>query len=117
MTQKHWKEGMPYNKFLILKGWRSSRESKKQVFVALISLFILWAVFGGKHGLFALISLQREKWQLEETIRTLKDKNREMDSRMRFLEAHPELFEKVAREKLMLAKPGELVYRFDGQRR
>jgi cell division protein FtsB len=104
-------------KIFFATGWRSSRESKRQVFWALGGIFVLWLIFGGRHGFFSLVSLQREKWRLEETIQALKSSNREMEERMKFLESNPRLFEKVAREKLMLAKPGELVYRFNGQGR
>jgi cell division protein FtsB len=105
------------SKFFTRNGWRPSREARQQVVWVLLGLTLFWLILGGKHGFFALVSLQREKWQLEDALGKMKVENREMDARMRYLESHPEVFEKVAREKLMLAKPGELVYRFDDRGR
>jgi cell division protein FtsB len=76
---------------------------------------LAFSIFGGKKGLFTLVSMQREKWHLEKEIESLAKANESLDAQCVRLERNPQLYEKVAREKLLLAKPGEIIYRFDSR--
>lgn len=75
---------------------------------------LAFSIFGGKKGFIALVSMQREKWHLEKEIAQLAKANETLEANCSRLERNPQLYEKVAREKLLLAKPGEIIYRFDG---
>ncbi len=92
---------------------RSGSPAKRFLLLA-AALGLAWMVFGGSHGFFALVSLQRQKWRLQSEIQDLGRQNLAMKQRCEYLRTHPEYYEKIAREQLMLAKPGEIIYRFDG---
>jgi cell division protein FtsB len=82
------------------------------VAAAAASSLLLWGVFGGSQGLFALALGQREKGLLRREIQALALQNRELEQRIERLSRHPEDLERAARERLLLKRPGEIVYRF-----
>lgn len=88
------------------------RAKRRRLLAAGVGLALLWALFGGQQGLFALVSSQREKGQLRQEIEQLRDDNTRLQGQLASVGRHPELYEKVAREKLMLMRPGEILYRF-----
>jgi cell division protein FtsB len=97
-----------------LKTWAERKPSGKIVLGFLLA-FVVLTVFGGNKGFLALVSMQREKWRLEKECVLITKSNDEIFAQCQRLERNPQMYEKVAREKLMLAKPGDLIYRFDGR--
>jgi cell division protein FtsB len=98
-----------------LKDWlhaRHPRALRRRLLALGLALAALWGLLGGRQGLFALLSSQREKAQLREEIQALSVENAALEARAAQVGRHPELYEKVAREKLMLMRPGETLYRF-----
>ena len=98
-----------------LKQWLHAehpRARRRRIFVVAVALFVGWGVVGGQQGLFALLSSQREKGQLRAEIESLTQENASLHDQLASVGRHPELYEKVAREKLMLMRPGEILYRF-----
>jgi cell division protein FtsB len=98
-----------------LKEWLHAehpRAQRRRLIAAGVALFLLWGLFGGQQGLFALVSSQREKGQLRAEIDQLSKDNAALQGQLSDVSRHPELYEKVAREKLMLMRPGEVLYRF-----
>jgi cell division protein FtsB len=83
-----------------------------RVALAIGAILLAMFVFGGKKGFFALVSMQREKWRLQREIEDLSKGNQALLARSQRLEKNPQLYEKTAREQLMLARPDERVYRF-----
>jgi cell division protein FtsB len=75
-------------------------------------LALAWALFGGQQGLFALVMSQREKAHLRAEIEGLKAGNTDLERRITLLQGHPEAYERDAREKLQLMRPGDTIYRF-----
>ena len=73
---------------------------------------LVWAIFGGKQGLFALVLSQHEKYALERQIADLNGQNADLATQIGALERDPGACEKTAREKLQLMRPGETIYRF-----
>jgi cell division protein FtsB len=73
---------------------------------------VLWVLLGGNRGFLALLSLQREKWRLESEIKSLDETYAGLSRQKAALERQSGYYEKKAREELMLAKPGEIIYRF-----
>ncbi len=88
------------------------RAKRRRVLAGVLGLFLLWGLFGGQQGLFALFSSQREKGLLRQEIEQLNQDNTRLQAQLASVGRHPELYEKVAREKLMLMRPGEILYRF-----
>jgi cell division protein FtsB len=95
-----------------LSAWAASH-SRKFWWMVGGSALLLWVVLGGQRGFLKLVSLQREKWGLQSEIRALDQDNLRLAAEARDLQSHPGDYERKAREELMLAKPGEIIYRFD----
>lgn len=82
--------------------------------VAVVAILALaWVVLGGNKGLLALASGWQETRMLKKEIASLRLANEQLALDKKRLQKDPRQYERVAREKLMLAKPGELIYRFD----
>jgi cell division protein FtsB len=98
-----------------LQAWLDAqhpRAQRRRLLAVGLALFALWGLFGGQQGLFALVSSQREKAQLRAEIEQLGADNAALHGQLADVGRHPEVYEKVAREKLMLMRPGETLYRF-----
>ncbi len=91
----------------------ASRLRRRRLMLFGIIVMMLWALFGGKQGLVALLGSANEKASLRREIVALEARERTLEGDLRRLQAQPQLVEKTAREKLMLMRPGELIYRFD----
>ncbi len=98
-----------------LKAWLHvdhPRAQQRRLVALGVALVVVWGLFGGQQGLFALVTSQREKSQLRAEIQSLAEGNAALQAQLANVGRHPELYEKVAREKLMLMRPGETLYRF-----
>ncbi len=95
-----------------LKAWAGARD-RRFWWVLGGSLLLLWMVLGGQRGFLKLVTLQREKWHRQVESRSLGGENLRLEAEARDLQSHPGDYERKAREELMLAKPGEIIYRFD----
>lgn len=84
----------------------------RRFLVGALGLAAAWAVFGGQQGIFALLVSQREKASLRTEIEDLKKQNVDLENRVDLLQHHPEAYERTARERLLLMRPGETIYRF-----
>ena len=72
----------------------------------LISIFIF-----GDHGLFQLYKLEKEKKEIKEYISNLRKKREERQIEKKRLENDLDYLEKLAREKYLMSKPGEKVFK------
>ena len=95
-----------------LRAWADGRSRRFWWSLGCTAL-LMWVVLGGQRGFLKLVSLQREKWSLQSEIRSLGQDNLRLAAEARDLQSHPGDYERKAREELMLAKPGEIIYRFD----
>ena len=90
---------------------RSSQRWAVYLFSSLLVALCLFTAFG-ERGVFHLWRLWDEKKQMEEKNFFLQKENETLRERVRRI-LHDDLYlEKVAREELGLARPGEMVYRF-----
>jgi cell division protein FtsB len=80
------------------------------VCVGLLLLFAVAAVYGD-HGLLHLLRLHGEQRELEGVVFQLQQHNEHLRQRIRHLQADDRYIEKLARERLGLVKPGEIIYR------
>ena len=64
----------------------------------------------GAHGFMALRQEKKEIESLRQQIRQLKDENEQLDKRIKELQSDPKAIERLAREGMGLARPGELIY-------
>jgi cell division protein FtsB len=83
-----------------LYGWAS-----------LIALLLIYAVVG-ERGAIHLWRLQGEKGKLDEQNYRLQKENEALRQKIARLRNDDFFLEKIAREELNLARPGEIIYRF-----
>lgn len=83
--------------------------------IALIALLV--GSFFGDHGVLQLLSQQERAEALAQDLEALRQENRRLAGEIRALKADPRAVERLAREQLGLAKPGETVFiiRTEGQ--
>jgi cell division protein FtsB len=69
---------------------------------------VVHTVFG-EHGYLALRQQRKELERLEQEIKRLEEENRRLAEEVEALKSDPRAIERVAREELKLARPGEKV--------
>lgn len=80
-------------------------------FCGLLIILSLFTIFGDR-GIFHLWRLRGEKEKLDERNFLLLGENENLRERIHRLRHDDFYLEKIAREELGLARPGEIVYRF-----
>jgi cell division protein FtsL len=81
---------------------------------AILGLFILALVVHdvfGAHGFIAMRRRQTEINRVKQDIDRLNTENRDLSQQVKALKSDPHLIEKIAREELQHAKPGEVIIR------
>ena len=85
---------------------------------AIIGLFVLALVVHdvfGAHGFIAMRRTQNEIERVRKDINRLNSENAELGEQVKALKTDPHLIEKIAREELQHAKPGEVIIRIPQQ--
>jgi len=86
------------------------RRNLRQVLgLALLALF-LHDVFG-THGVLAMLRTQKEIKQIREQIGKIDAENKSLSNEVNALKTDPKAIERIAREDMGLARPGELIYK------
>jgi len=70
---------------------------------------IMHAIFGN-NGLMALRHQQKEYRDLQNQVQELQRENEQVGLQNRKLQSDPKAIERLAREQLRLARPGEIIY-------
>ena len=81
---------------------------------AILGLFVLALVVHdvfGTHGFIAMRRTQNEIERVKKDIDRLNSENVELGQQVKALKTDPHLIEKIAREELQHAKPGEVIIR------
>jgi cell division protein FtsB len=76
---------------------------------ALVAL-ILQDVFG-THGVLAMRRSQKEVEQARKEIQQISDENQKLQENVKALKTDPQAIERIAREEMGLARPGEYVFK------
>jgi len=84
-------------------------EKKKIIVLSVLGLILLGVIF--IPGYLKIKRLVRQNRELERQIKETKQANRRLEEEQEKLESDPVYLEKVAREKLGLAKEGEIIYK------
>ena len=82
---------------------------KKVIVLSIFGLILLGTIF--IPGYLKIRRLVKDNRELEKQIEEIKQVNRRLGEEQRRLENDPVYLEKVAREKLGVAKKGEIIYR------
>jgi len=77
--------------------------------------FVLFALLVhdifGDHGFLAMRRAQKEVEQLQQEIQKLNEENSRLAEQVKALKTDPRIIERIAREEMGLAKPGELIFK------
>ncbi len=76
---------------------------------AALSLLLLQDVFG-THGVLAMRRAQKEAANVKAEIHQINEENQQFQERVNSLKTDPQAIERIAREVLRLARPGEFIF-------
>jgi cell division protein FtsB len=75
-----------------------------------LGLLLLQDVFGA-HGLIAMRRSMREAAQVQREIDLMNEENRRLEEDVKSLKTDPSSVERIAREEMGLARPGEFIFK------
>lgn len=87
--------------------WR--RHLREILAIALLTLAV-HDVFGA-HGFLAMRRTQKEIQGLRDKITRLNQENSKLSSQVKALKSNPKAIERIAREEMGLARPGEIIFK------
>ena len=87
------------------------------VITGLLLTVVLVKLLSPEHGILKVQKVKRIKAQLEDDITLLKQANAQLVADINTMQTDPFRQEKIAREELNMALPGEIVYKFVPSRR
>ena len=79
---------------------------------AALGILLLQDVFGA-HGLIAMRRSMREAAQVQREIDLMNEENRSMEEAVKSLKTDPSSVERIAREEMGLARPGEFIFKIE----
>ena len=85
------------------------RRNATYVLVLVCIALLVHEVFG-PHGFLALRREKKETESLRQQIQQLQNENEQLDKRIKALQSDPKAIERLAREQMRLARPGEIIY-------
>ncbi len=85
------------------------QNARKILGLALLALLV-HDVFG-PHGIIAMRRTQKEIEQIREQIGKMNDENKSLTEKVSSLKSDPKSIERIAREEMGLARPGELIFK------
>jgi len=92
-------------------SWNAATLRRNATYVlVLVCIALLVHEIFGSHGFLALRQEKKEIESLRLQIRQLQDENQQLDKRIKALQSNPKAIERLAREQMRLARPGELIY-------
>ena len=91
--------------------WDSATRYRSAVLVlVLVAIALFVHEIFGEHGLLALRRQKKELETLQQQIQQLQQENQELEKQVKALKSDPKAIEKLAREQMRLARPGEIIY-------
>lgn len=96
MSESYWKPAM-------------LRRNATYILVLVCIALLVHEIFG-EHGFLALRKEQSEVETLRQQIQQLQQENEQLDKQIKSLKSDPKAIERLAREQMHLARPGEIIY-------
>lgn len=93
----------------------SLRRRVATILAILFAAFLAYHVIAGADGLAAYHQKRAEDHQLEQRIDQLHQENLRLKDRVQRLKTDPDTIEHEARKMLHYARPGEVIYKLNGQ--
>jgi cell division protein FtsB len=75
-----------------------------------LALLLLQDIFG-THGVIAMRRSQQEAARVQRAIDQMNEENRQLQDRVKALKSDPATIERIAREEMGLARPGEYIFK------
>jgi cell division protein FtsB len=75
-----------------------------------LALLLLQDIFGN-HGVLAMRRSQQEAREVERQIKQMNEENRQLEAKVKALKTDPQAIERIAREEMGLARPGEYIFK------
>ncbi len=86
------------------------RRNARTILAALVFALLVHDVFGA-HGFLAMRRTQKEIERLRQEIQQVNQENRALAEQVKALKSDPRMIERIAREEMGLARPGELIFK------
>jgi cell division protein FtsB len=80
---------------------------------ALVSFYLLVPLIVGDMGVVKYFNMRRTYDRLQQEIQQLSDENQKIENEIHALRSDPDTIERIARDRLGLVRPGEVVYQFE----
>ncbi len=96
-----------------MKNWHWDKATlyRNGIYVlALLCVVLIVHEIFGQNGYLALRRQQKELQALQQQIQKLRRENDQMEEQIKALRSDPKAIERLAREQMHLARPGELIY-------
>lgn len=86
------------------------RQHMRQILGLALFALLVHDIFG-PHGFIAMRRTQKEIEQIREQIGKMNDQNKSLTDQVNSLKTDPKSIERIAREEMGLARPGELIFK------
>ena len=86
------------------------RRNVRQILGLALFALLVHDVFG-PHGFIAMRRTQKEIEQIREQIGKMNDQNKSLTEEVNSLKTDPKSIERIAREEMGLARPGEMIFK------
>jgi len=86
------------------------RKNARQILCLALFALLVHDVFG-PHGYIAMRRTQKEIDQIREQIVKMNDENKSLTEEVASLKSDPKSIERIAREEMGLARPGEMIFK------
>lgn len=86
------------------------RKNARQILGLALFALLVHDVFG-PHGFIAMRRTQKEIEQIREQIGKMNDENKSLAEQVNALKTDPKSIERIAREEMGLARPGEMIFK------
>jgi cell division protein FtsB len=86
------------------------RKNARQILILALFALLVHDIFGA-HGFIAMRKTQKEIDRVREQIGKLNNENKSLSSQVNSLKTDPKAIERIAREEMGLARPGEIIYK------
>lgn len=81
-----------------------------------VAIYLLLPIILGDMGLVQYLKMRKTHHLLQQEIQQLSDQNRDIEKEIQTLRSDPVKIESLARERLGLVRPDEVVYQFESDR-
>jgi cell division protein FtsL len=109
---------LDFEKLMAMELQDKARHALRHYGPHLMGLFVVVLLVHNIFGAHGFLAMQRTRAEMEKTtiqLDKLDKENSQLEQEVRDLKSDPRLIEKIAREEIQLARPGEIIIRMPAQ--